>query len=444
MTAIFYPDCHAASPSGRFTLEARSPHNGTIPYRDGRSPSERDFAFKYRQHQREFRYRLLDHASGSAEPRVVWERWQGQGEDSPHELLVSDDGWSILRTHGFNPEVIAVSPAGRDTLQVQVLKAGHTPEEDEEEEREPREGRREVWHAEHLVWSTAGTRWAQHSWPFFFRADGTDYFVWRTCWGQRLVLDLTHAALVPEDSPAQATLARVMDDEEKRGVSALLADLSERVEEAQRLLARRDSEEEEEEEEPHPLSEKLERAVAALHLAGVHRLQECVPFLQRWEAVEARRYSTDSVAFGGAWGTSWMLEAQAFRPILHHSLRLLGVQPQGYAAFRFRNPDKNAAPIPEQVTGRRQRSADLDTAMPPEQVLRWMGPPDHVRKRSHPVGTLYRWTEEWEYDFQVADGWVTLRLTWEQHKPQGRLLSIQEVPASWLQSDERVLELLGH
>src|SRR5262245_55212330 len=60
MTAISYPDCTATSPNGKFTLEARSPDNGTINHRNGRSPSENDFAFKYRQHQDEFRYRLID------------------------------------------------------------------------------------------------------------------------------------------------------------------------------------------------------------------------------------------------------------------------------------------------------------------------------------------------------------------------------------------------
>src|SRR4051812_14499864 len=111
MTAIFYSDCEATSDGGRFTLEARSPHNGTIRHRDGRKPSEKEFGFKYREHQSEFRYRLLDHAPhrslgrlvGVTGPRVVWERWQPKREDSPHELIVSDDGWAVIRTHGFAP-----------------------------------------------------------------------------------------------------------------------------------------------------------------------------------------------------------------------------------------------------------------------------------------------------------------------------------------------------
>src|SRR5204862_118149 len=106
MTAIFYPDCTVTSLNGKFTLEARSPDNGTINHRDGRPPSEDDFGFKYREHQDEFRYRLIDNTRSPLLARlfrkgggaVVWERWQEQREDSPHELVVSDDGWSILRT----------------------------------------------------------------------------------------------------------------------------------------------------------------------------------------------------------------------------------------------------------------------------------------------------------------------------------------------------------
>ena len=53
LTAIMYPDCEATSANGEFTLEARSPHNGTIDHRDGTRPSEDEFAFKYREHQSE-------------------------------------------------------------------------------------------------------------------------------------------------------------------------------------------------------------------------------------------------------------------------------------------------------------------------------------------------------------------------------------------------------
>lgn len=439
MTAIFYPDCETASPSGRFILEARSPHNGTLPPRKRKHKVENDFAFIYRQNQSGFRYRLLEHASGGSEPRVVWERWQKGLEDSPHELRVSDDGWSILRTHGFNPEVIAVSPSGHDAIRVRVVGEHGAPgsPKDGSARKHEQEARYE-WRAQRLGLSTAGAFWADNSWPYFFRGDDTACFAWRTYWGQRLVLDLTHATLVPEDSPERASLTQAMDDEEKRGVHALLLELSEQRDEVLKFLAQRNSEEV----TPQPLLDKLKRAVAAFHLAGVHRLRECIPFLRRWEAIDYPRYRRGSTAFG--MGSPWWLEAQAFRPILHHALRLLGEEPQGYAAYHFRR-DTERLPIPERLTDRRQRAADLNPSMSAEQVLQCVGSPDHVRQRAHPTGKgLYRSTEEWEYDFRAADAWVTLRLTWEEHRKTGRITSIEEVPADWLQTDERVLEILGH
>jgi hypothetical protein len=93
MTAIFYPDCQTTSPGRQFTLEARSPHNGTIPQRNGRKPSPDEFACKYREHQSEFRYRLLDNSRhafrrllSKDRRRVVWERWQPPGVFADQEV----------------------------------------------------------------------------------------------------------------------------------------------------------------------------------------------------------------------------------------------------------------------------------------------------------------------------------------------------------------------
>ena len=41
---------------------------------------------------------VLRRLFGGDSRRVVWERWQGRWENSPHELAVSDDGWSILQS----------------------------------------------------------------------------------------------------------------------------------------------------------------------------------------------------------------------------------------------------------------------------------------------------------------------------------------------------------
>lgn len=167
MTAVNYPDREADSESGRFTIEARSPYNGTISLRDGHMPSEDDFAFKYRQHQSEFRYRLLDNApryahgwvSKAADSKVVWERFQKKQEDSPQELLVSDDGWSVIRTHGFTPEVIAVRLDGLDVLRVRLTR--NDGENDGGDQ--SRRSARPVWPLARLLFTTAGQYWSANS-----------------------------------------------------------------------------------------------------------------------------------------------------------------------------------------------------------------------------------------------------------------------------------------
>src|SRR5688572_10006396 len=108
MSDVYHPDRTACSPGGRYVLSARSPDNAPPHPKDGVG-AERNF--RGEANQGGFLYRLRDLDEG----RLLWQRAQ-QGENSPAEILVSDEGWSILRTHGFFPEVIAISPAGEDAI----------------------------------------------------------------------------------------------------------------------------------------------------------------------------------------------------------------------------------------------------------------------------------------------------------------------------------------
>lgn len=450
MTAIFYPDCRATSPCGTFVLEARSPHNGTIPRRDGHSATDADYGFKYRSHQHEFRYRLLafpgdPSEAGGGRGRVVWERWQDKGEDSPHELVVADDGWSAIRTHGFRPEVIVVSPTGHDTVRVRIADAT----DDEDAEVDPSDTRPASgtvpnlsWPAKHLSHSTAGSYWAGHSWPYFLRWAGNPYFVWRTYWGDRLVIDLAHAAIASLAGDPTAAFREAMDEEEKQGVLALLTDLSGHLPEVEGLVARRRSGEDDEEGELEPWREKLRRVTSALHLAGIHRVRDAIPHLRGWEPVDCPSYSTGTTAFG----RGWWVQVQHFRPILRQSLRLLGEQPRGFPAYYFQQtPDKVRLAVAERPGVAHEQAAGLRDTLSTHEVLDLLGTPDHILRRSHPVGRgLYKWTEEWEYDSLLAGRWITLRITWEEAGRVGRIGRVEEVGPYWLEDDSRATELLSH
>jgi hypothetical protein len=442
MTAIFYPDCSTASDSREFTLEARSPHNGTIRHKDGRKPSDEEFGFKYRQHQSEFRYRLLDNSPPSAlgrlfrgaGPSVVWERWQADREDSPGELVVSDDGWAVIRTHGFSPDVIAVGPDGKDAVRVRISGA-------EEEPPAPvPDGRAPVyyWPLEQVGFSTAGHYWSGHSWRSFFEYAGEPHFLWRTSWGQRLVLDLGRGVAFTDAQSLPAELAVTVVAAEQSGVTELLAALSGRMAEVRTLLSRR---REDEACDRDPLLDRVRQVTAALHLVGVHRLRECVPLLRDWEALDCPSSSLGSTAMPGRW---WM-QNQLFRPVAHHALKVLGEEPRGYATYGFIAGEFDAPerfPIPECIPDRAGRVGLLRPEMPAETVLEYVGSPDFVRRSSRPEGRRYRWSEDWEYDLHDGTAWRTVRLHWEDGGRVGVLTTIDEVPPYWLDGDEREAEYL--
>lgn len=442
MTAIAYSDCEAVSDNGRYALEARSPHNGTIRRRDGRKVARDDPRRRGGMFQQEFRYRLLDRGPRrlaglfGRRSRVVWERWQPDWEESPHELVVSDDGWAVVRTHGFAPEVIAVAPDGRDALRVRIAGPEREPSAVD-----PSPAPVYDWRLAHLMDTTAGLYWTAHSRRYFFRHGPDPYFVWRTAWGQRLVLDLGRGLAVTDELQLADALASAVVAAEQQGVVEVLNRLSRRMNEVRALLGRRTKDGERAE---HPLLEPVRQASSALHLAGVHRLPECVPFLREWEAVDCPSLSMGSDAVGGGW---W-LETQLFRPIAHHALKLLGEEPRGFPTYHFTNFGDNTGrrfPLPERLPDRRERAEHLFNLMSAEEVLRLLGSPDFVRRWVVAMGTpAWRAMEGWEYDFRAGSGWTTLRLTWEgdRERDRGRMVALEEISPYWLTADNRESEYL--
>ncbi len=158
MTAVGYPDITVLSQRQGYRAEARSPENKTINQRDGQPPDATTFGYVYGQEQRGFRYQLIDNSDAS----VIWERWQEGNEPSPHELCVSDEGWVVIRTHGYDyARLIAVSPAGSDAITIAIgcrepstpIDAGAFIQDD------------------HIANSTAGLLWTLGATHNFFRQD---------------------------------------------------------------------------------------------------------------------------------------------------------------------------------------------------------------------------------------------------------------------------------
>lgn len=294
-----------------------------------------------------------------------------------------------------------------------------------------------VWMTKHIAHSTAGHFWTGNSWRYFLTHERRPIFVWRTWSGERLVIDLERTALVAPDQALEQALV----EQEKRDVYGLLSALSTRMADVRTIFEKRRSGEAESEDDPEQqiLKEQVRLAKPAIHLAGVHRLTGAVPLLRLWENLDCLGYSTGTTAFPSHW-----VQVEHFRPILHHSLRLLGQEPLGLPAFHFGDMQGNRRPMPERVPDRRERLGQLRQDMSADAVLELLGGPDHVRRRSYKDGKIYRWPEDWDYDFKAGSEWTTLRITWKEERKKGVITSISEAPSDWLASTERESDLLDH
>lgn len=423
MTAIYYRDRVARSANEEFELEARSPHNGSISHADGRAPTDDEYEYKYRSHQSEFRYRLIERATGA----VVWERWQPRGEDSPGELFVANDGWSVIQTYGFRPAIIGVRPDGLDALHVRVEPPWGNPNRPDAPAFSPTVS----WVAEQMSDTTAGYWWTFHDWPYFATSGPDQLFVWRASWGQRLVMNLTRACVVAETPK----LARGLNAAEKRGAKRLLEKLTARAADLRRLYDRsRDDED-------TPLAyDWLQHHAgslsAAVHLVGVHGEADCVPLLREWEKWDRPGSSTSSHAF-----TQHIdLHTQLFRPIIRHSLRRLGQVPGPYPAYTFRRNGRSPGfKIPAAVADRAEKLAGIQQSMTAAAVLQLVGVPDHVCRVSFDGG----WGEQWEYDHYRNGRWATRYVQWQGEYRAPELAAVVNGPPDRAVSDDRASDILG-
>lgn len=425
MTARRYPDRDATSPNGRYQLEARAPHNGTIPYRDGRFAGATERAHQHPD-LHEFRYQLLDTATGN---EVVWERWQHR-EDSPAELVVGDEAWSIICVCDFNPEVIAVTPTGRDALRIVVASDART-EQEALLGIVARGANARRWCPNTLYFTKTGSFWTGNSWRYFLSAFGTRYFVWRSARGARLIIDLDAEELVTEEDARDTGLETYFVERESADALQMLSQFVQRLDAIRTALA----------------SDKLDKwyqeplqgiwnCSSALVLAAAHRIRAAVPLLRALETLHWPGPMTGTYAFSSP---LWLHSSGSVR-LVQHVLRILDEEPLGVAAYSFKeglsDPNATRVPAPECVPNRRERTRHLTREASAFDVLQLLGAPDHVTRSSRKVGTVYEWTEHWEYDFRTATGWVTLRISWGDSADRGRIVEFAEGPAAWLESDE--------
>jgi hypothetical protein len=252
------------------------------------------------------------------------------------------------------------------------------------------------------------------------------------------VLDLERQIAFTGDGPLSNGLSAAVIDAEQAGVRSLLSRLSGRINVVRGLLARTPDAEIDDRGE---LLQTVLQARAALHLVGVHRMRDCVPFLREWEVLDVPGGSTGTTAIP----RGWWLRTQRLRPIVHNSLKLLGEEPAGFPAYSFVRGDPSKGelfPIPTHVPDRAVRAQGVNQKMSAWEELQLVGSPDFLRRQSRKEGQFYVWSEDWEYDFRLDSGWTTLRIRWEEKKREGVVTAIEWLAPYWLDSDEREAEFL--
>lgn len=430
----YFPDFETKSFNGHFLLEARSPDNGVINNRDGTVPSIGPDYFRP-EDQRGFRYRLSIAAAGSQgkdsngdlQNKMIWERWQEDGEESPVEAVVADNGWSIVRTFGLLSEIIVVDPQGSDAMHVRIA------ESEPEQLSKNHESVVSSWIPSRVMYCGKGLLWAEKSLRYFFKYDGRSYFVWRTSWGQRLIIDLGKLSVVTESIETESFTAALIGGE-KDAVCELLLRFDRKIQEVYSLFEHSEFGVD----EPLKVDPQIQNLIAAFHLVAVYRLVGMIAILRKWEQIDCPHYSQRSVSMGG----EWCVELQWFRPIIHHTLRLLGQEPLGFPAYYF-HKDWHRIQIPERIKDRAGKATQIRQSMLAEEVLNLIGSPDHIRwLEDEGRSPAVYWLEVWEFDFLVSGAWSTLRITWADSGGVGEIRRIETVPAGWLQSDEREAEIL--
>ena len=334
----------------------------------------------------------------------VWERIRNPGEEqpwpSPDVLIVDDSGVVVIGD--IHNAFWVIDIAGKASRVVSLSE--YIPKDEYEK-----------W----VRQSTAGPMWAGLSLWYFSRVDDDLYFVVRTYWDRRLVINVNSRSPVPDPSRIERQLTAA---ETRISLKILKEGAANQF---------------------SPNSDELivdSDIRTAAFLAGKLNIREAIPLLKQ---LEAAANESSSSTFAGA---DIEYEENLPRQIAQFSLRRLDAVPIGYPASQIEVNGKEPnwkSPWPASGATRSKEADKLQIAWTRLQILDAIGPPDFI----------YLWhdrdSEEdkdekddkdhyvWEYDMD-SEKPFTLRLILSDHK----LLRAVRTQPMWRTSDRD--EYLAH
>jgi len=364
-----YYNVTTVSPSQRYVLTAtRQKNPGKHP---GKHPDRAWPGY--------FEYVLTD-----AETKdVAWTRCQPPRESSPLRAFVTDDRQAVIWIDGLGGRLAFLGRDGRKTAQLDIFSDLFT-----REERETR-----------VVHSSSGSAWG-NSHGYVISHGQVTFFVIRTAWDRRIVVDLQTKQPIRPSS----TLDTALDDEEKRFVLATLKEVP-----ADGLS-------------PGPGGCVCRPMFMAIHMAGRLQVREAIPLLRDVEASS----HVDCSYFAGEFyregkNTRFFWNTCGFRRAAQVALRRLGERPRPLPTMCLEDLDEDRWVRPLTVPDRRERRVgQLRKGATLNETLDLLGTPDYVDCG----GVDDTW---WRYDLD-ADPPYTLILTWRD----GRLGHLQKkTPPVW-------------
>ncbi|MCA9174641.1 MAG: hypothetical protein KDB14_09145 [Planctomycetales bacterium] len=432
MTVVGYPDISVDSTNGNFRAEARSPDNGAINQRNGDPPDLGSFGYRYGQEQRSFRYQLIDKRTS----RVVWERWQQTEEGSPHELSVSDNGWVVIRTHGYTfAALIVVSPLGEDCLHVAVC--SQLPGGDASVDGEGCSTIKD----DNIRESTAGLLWTRGATNYFFQQGDRTHFAYVTGWGRRIVLDLDQRRVV-DTANGNSDVRHACEATERVLAREYLRNAVDQLEDYDGNQLFGDPKGAE------PFWRRLPSIEGQLGAVIRNRVVETLPILRAMEPVAVQQ------GYGGCNALPdrhWVFR-YSIRPLTNLAIRCLGEEPEGYSSYGFfrrefrsrrdREGTVHVLEVPECKSGRDALLPVIRRSMCSRDVLDLLGAPDYLEPFAVRRDPIFVWGEHWDYYQGTSDDLAVMRVTWEPGSEGARISEIETVAMTQERIQERIYDVI--